>query len=33
VLNIPYITLVILAFIMNADICKRLWTLKDKLDN
>ena len=33
VLNIPYTTLVILAFIMNADICKRLWTLKDKLDN
>ena len=33
VLNIPYITLVILAFIMNADIYKRLWTLKDKLDN
>jgi len=32
VLNIPYITLVILAFIMNADVCKRLWILKDKLD-
>ena len=32
VLNIPYITLVVLAFIMNADVCKRLWTLKDKLD-
>jgi len=32
VLNIPYITLVVLAFIMNADICKRLWILKDKLD-
>jgi len=32
VLNIPYITLVVLAFIMNADVCKRLWILKDKLD-
>ena len=32
VLNIPYITLVVLAFIMNADVCKRLWVLKDKLD-
>ena len=31
-LNIPYITLVVLAFIMNADVCKRLWILKDKLD-
>jgi len=31
-LNIPYITLVVLAFIMNAEICKRLWILKDKLD-
>jgi len=30
--NIPYITLVVLAFIMNADVCKRLWILKDKLD-
>jgi len=33
VFNIPYITLVVLAFIMNADVCKRLWILKDKLDN
>jgi len=33
VLNIPYITLVVLAFIMNADVCKRLWILKDKLDD
>ena len=32
VLNIPYITLVALAFIMNIEICKRLWVLKDKLD-
>ena len=32
VLNIPYITLVVLAFIVNADVCKRLWILKDKLD-
>ena len=32
VLNIPYITLVVLAFIMNVDVCKRLWILKDKLD-
>jgi len=32
VLNIPYITLAVLAFIMNAEVCKRLWTLKDKLD-
>ena len=30
--NIPYITLVVLAFIMNAEVCKRLWILKDKLD-
>ena len=30
--NIPYITLVVLAFIMNIEICKRLWILKDKLD-
>ena len=30
--NIPYITLVALAFIMNIEICKRLWVLKDKLD-
>jgi len=32
VLNIPYITLVVLAFIMNAEVCKRLWILKNKLD-
>jgi len=32
VLNIPFITLVVLAFIMNAEVCKRLWILKDKLD-
>ena len=32
VLNIPYITLVVLAFIINAEVCKRLWILKDKLD-
>jgi len=32
VLNIPYITLVVLAFIINAEVCKRLWVLKDKLD-
>ena len=32
VLNIPYITLVALAFIMNIEICKRLWVLKNKLD-
>ncbi len=31
-LNIPYITLVVLAFIMNAEVCKRLWILKNKLD-
>jgi hypothetical protein len=24
--------LAVLAFIMNAEVCKRLWTLKDKLD-
>ncbi len=30
--NIPYITLVVLAFIINAEVCKRLWILKDKLD-
>ena len=32
VLNIPYITLAVLTFIMNAEVCKRLWSLKDKLD-
>ena len=32
VLNIPYITLVVLAFIVNVEVCKRLWILKDKLD-
>ena len=32
VLNIPYITLTVIAFILNAEVCKRLWTLKDKLD-
>ena len=31
-LNIPYITLVVLAFIVNVEVCKRLWILKDKLD-
>ena len=30
--NIPYITLVVLAFIINVEVCKRLWILKDKLD-
>ena len=30
--NIPYITLVVLAFILNVEVCKRLWILKDKLD-
>ena len=30
--NIPYITLVALAFIVNVEVCKRLWILKDKLD-
>ncbi len=32
IMNIPYITLVVLAFITNAEVCKRLWILKDKLD-
>ena len=30
--NIPYIILVVLAFIVNVEVCKRLWILKDKLD-
>ena len=30
--NIPYITLVVLAFIINVEVCKRLWILRDKLD-
>ena len=30
--NIPYITLVVLAFIVNVEVCKRLWILKNKLD-
>ena len=30
--NIPYITLVVLALIVNVEVCKRLWILKDKLD-
>ena len=30
--NIPYITLVVLALIVNVEVCKRLWILKNKLD-
>ena len=30
--NIPYITLVALALMVNVEVCKRLWILKDKLD-
>ena len=30
--NIPYITLVVLALIVNVEVCKRLWILRDKLD-
>jgi hypothetical protein len=30
--NIPYITLVVLALIMNVEVCKRLWILRNKLD-
>jgi len=32
IINIPYITLVILAIITNVEICRRLWILKDKID-
>ena len=30
--NIPYITLAVLALIMNIEVCKRLWILRNKLD-
>ena len=32
IMNIPYITLIILAVITNAEVCRRLWSLKDKID-
>jgi len=32
IMNIPYITLVILAVITNVEVCRRLWSLKNKLD-
>ena len=30
--NFPYVTLVILALLMNIEVLRRLWVLKDKLD-
>ncbi|RUA19026.1 MAG: hypothetical protein DSY29_03340, partial [Alphaproteobacteria bacterium] len=32
IINIPYITLVILAVVTNIEVCRRLWSLKNKLD-
>jgi len=32
IMNIPYITLVILAVVTNVEVCRRLWSLKNKLD-
>jgi len=32
IMNIPYITLMILAVITNVEVCRRLWSLKDKID-
>ena len=32
IMNIPYITLIILAVITNAEVCRRLWSLKNKID-
>jgi len=32
IINIPYITLTILAVITNVEVCRRLWSLKDKID-
>ena len=32
IMNIPYITLVILAIVVNAEVCRRLWSLKNKPD-
>ena len=32
IMNIPYITLVMLAVVTNLEVCRRLWSLKNKLD-
>jgi len=32
IMNIPYITLIILAVITNVEVCRRLWSLKNKID-
>ena len=32
IMNMPYITLVILAVVTNVEVCRRLWSLKNKLD-
>jgi len=32
IMNIPYITLMILAVITNVEVCRRLWSLKNKID-
>lgn len=32
IMNIPYITLVILAVVTNVEVCRRLWSLQNKLD-
>jgi len=30
--NFPYVTLLFLALLMNIEVLRRLWALKDKLD-
>jgi len=32
IINIPYITLIILAVITNVEVCRRLWSLQNKID-
>jgi len=32
IMNIPYVTLMMLAVIANIEVCRRLWSLKDKID-
>jgi len=32
IMNIPYITLIILAVITNVEVCRRLWSLQNKID-
>jgi len=32
IMNIPYITLMTLAVITNVEVCRRLWSLQNKID-